>query len=94
MIPTMAIIPGLPTREIMELVALHRPRALGFSVAIPAQLKQVLDVATQLRGRPEAPRHFLLGGSAVRHGLDLDRGYGIEVCRDLAETQNRLADDR
>ena len=91
-IPTLAVTPGLPTREILELVALHRPRALGFSVALPTQLNQVLEVAMQLKGRPEAPRHLLLGGPAVRRGLELDPAYGIAVCRDLAEARERLAE--
>ena len=89
-ISTLAVTPGLPTQEILDLVERHRPRALGFSVALPTQLKQVLEVAERLKDQPEAPRHLLLGGPAVRHGLDLDPAYGITVCRDLAEARALL----
>ena len=63
------------------------------SVALPTQLKQVLEVAERLKDQPEAPRHLLLGGPGVRHGLDLDPAYGITVCRDLAEARALLVDN-
>ena len=51
-IPTLAMTPGLPTKEIIDLLDLHRPLALGFSVALPSQMKQVEEVVRRTRGLP------------------------------------------
>ena len=90
-IPTLTVIPGLPTNEILQLVRLHKPKAIGFSVALPNQMEQVWTVARHFKQARHAPRHILVGGPAVRLGLGLEPTLGIEACYDLAEVRPRLS---
>jgi len=89
-IPILAVAPGLPTREVLDLVEHHRPRALGFSVALPAQMQQVEEVAGLFRRMNSPPRHLLVGGPAVRSGLAVGPP-GVEVCHDLSRAKAILA---
>ena len=84
-IPALMVTPGLPAWAVLELAARHRPRVVGFSVALPAQLPQVLEATERLRALPVPPRHLLLGGPAVRLGLVPDPASGLRVCRELSE---------
>ena len=59
---------GLPTALLLPLLAELQPRAVGLSIALPAQVAQVLEVAEALDAWP-GPRPLLLaGGHAVRRG--------------------------
>ena len=89
-IPALTVVPGLPTEEILDLVARHRPEVVGFSVALSTQMAQVREVAAILRSRPGRPRHFVVGGPAVRLGLNPDPAFGIRVCKNLAEVVGLL----
>lgn len=76
---------GLPTDEILDLVARTRPEILGFPVALSTKMVQVREVAARLRPLPGRPKHFVIGGPAVRLGLNPDITLGIRVCKNLAE---------
>lgn len=89
-IPALTVVPGLPTAEILDLVARARPEVLGFSVALSTQMAQVREVAGRLRPMPGRPKHFVVGGPAVRMGLNPDITLGIRVCKNLAEVVGLL----
>ena len=89
-IPSLMVVPGLPTEEILDLVARKRPEVLGFSVALSTQMAQVREVAERLRSRPGRPKHFVVGGPAVRLGLNPDPAFRIRVCKNLAEVVGLL----
>ena len=82
-LPHLTIAPGLPTEELLDLVRLHRPEVLGFSVALVQHLAQVETVARRLGDLPFTPPVLLVGGPAVRQGLVPDPALGIQVCRSL-----------
>ena len=84
-IPCLTVTQGLPLDEILALLDQHRPQALGFSVALPGQMKQVLEVAEAAKALPVPPRHILVGGPAVRQGQCGAPGPGIHACRELTE---------
>jgi hypothetical protein len=89
-IPTRTFLPGLPTTDILDLLYLQRPRAVGFSLALPGQLEQVLEVAEGIKALPFVPPRILVGGSAARVGLDLDPAHGVTVCRQLDDALSLL----
>lgn len=84
-IPTLTAVPGLPIQEILDLLDLHKPAAIGFSVAMPTQMRQMREVVERMKGLARPPRRVLVGGPAVRLGLSPDPSFGIDVCRQLAE---------
>jgi methanogenic corrinoid protein MtbC1 len=90
-IPTLTVMPGLPTLEVLELIRRHKPKAVGFSVALPIQMKQVREVAEAIKVFPSPPEHLLVGGPAVRMGLNPDPYFGVEVCHNLNEVPVILA---
>lgn len=96
-VPTITVVPGLPIEEVMDLLERHQPWAVGFSVALESQMDQVLQVAKRVKQLSGPPRHILVGGPAVRMGLELDPSLGIRVCRQLSEVlsllQNHLPED-
>jgi methanogenic corrinoid protein MtbC1 len=79
-IPTLTVVPGLPTTEIIDLLALHRPRALGVSVALPAHMQQVREVVNRLGELPAPPTRILVGGPAIRLGLEPDPSHRFTLC--------------
>ena len=84
-IPTFTVIPGVPINDIMELLALHKPQALGVSVALPSQMNYVQEVAREIRSLKDPPVHILVGGPAVRMGLNPNPLLNIRVCHQLPE---------
>jgi methanogenic corrinoid protein MtbC1 len=68
-IPALSFYSSLPLKGVMDHVERHIPKAVGFSVALPEQMKQVLEVAEAIREIPERPEYILVGGPAVRLGL-------------------------
>jgi CheY-like chemotaxis protein len=48
-------------------------------------MDQVLQVAKRVKQLSGLPRHILVGGPAVRVGLELDPSLGILACRQLSE---------
>ena len=91
-IPTLTVVPGLPIKEVMDLLDLHKPKAVGFSVALAPQMKQVWEVAERMQGLPDPPKHLLVGGAAVRKGLDSERSLWIHVCRQLTDVPPLLGE--
>jgi CheY-like chemotaxis protein len=55
---------------------------------------QVLEVAERVKQLSGPPRHILVGGPAVRMGLELDPSLGIQACRQLSEVLPLLQEDR
>jgi methanogenic corrinoid protein MtbC1 len=84
-VPTITVVPGLPINEVMDLLERHQPWAVGFSVALASQVDQVQEVARQVKQLSGPPRHILVGGPAVRMGLELDPSLGILACRQLSD---------
>lgn len=90
-IPALMVVPGLPTEEILDVIARTRPEIVGFSVALSTQMAQVREVAARLRPLPGRPKHFVVGGPAVRLGLNPDITLRIRVCKNLAEVAGLLS---
>jgi methanogenic corrinoid protein MtbC1 len=90
-VTALTVAPGLPTEEVLALIARTKPEVFGFSVALSTQMAQVREVATLLRTRPERPKHFVVGGPAMRIGLNPDLAFGIRVCKNLAEVLGLLS---
>jgi len=86
-IPALVTYSPLPADEVLDLIRQYAPVTVGFSVALPGQMKLVTDLVAAARKLPRPPRHFVVGGPAVRGGLALDPAWGIQACRDLAEVQ-------
>jgi methanogenic corrinoid protein MtbC1 len=84
-IPTITVVPGLPTAEILELLCLHRPLAVGFSLGLQGHVAQVQEVAAEVRSLPFVPPRILVGGPAARSGLDLKTSLGLTICSQLDE---------
>lgn len=84
-----AIVPALPLEEMVALARALRPRVVGFSCSLPAQVPGVLALIAQLRERlePGLSCRWVLSGLAFRLGggaLPPDVGSGIEVELDLS----------
>lgn len=90
-IATQVLIQGLPDHAILDLLDSRKPDVVGFSVALAPQMQHVRKVAARIRGLPDAPRHVLVGGPALRMGLDLDPSLNIQPCYRLSEALPFLA---
>jgi hypothetical protein len=90
-IPAITILPGLPTEEVLELVQIRRPKALGFSVALPTQMKQVREMKEHLESLPYRPQRTLVGGPALRLDLHPDPSFRFDICRNLSDMVELLA---
>jgi len=77
----------LPSEAILAMVGVHMPVAVGFSVAMPDQMGQVLELEARVKDLPRPPRHILVGGPVARLGVPLPPDSRIQVCRDLSEVQ-------
>lgn len=84
-VPTITVTPGLPIEEVLDLLERHQPWAVGFSVALASQMDQVHEVAKLAKQLSGPSRHILVGGPAVRMGLELDPSLGILACRQLSD---------
>jgi CheY-like chemotaxis protein len=84
-VPTLTVLAGLPLKEVLDLLEFHKPEAVGFSVALAGQMNQVRKAAGRIRNLPDPPLHLLVGGPAVRRGLELDPALGIRACRQLSD---------
>ena len=85
-ISTVTVLPGVPTHEILDLLHVHKPQVIGFSVGLPTQMRQVREVVTQIQELPLKPGRILVGGPAVRFGLNPDPSLGITLCADLQQS--------
>ncbi len=90
-IPTLTVLPGLPTGEVLDLLDSVRPKAVGFSVALPTQMRQVREVKGRLRELPSPPQRIIVGGPALRLGLHPDASFGFDVCRNLSDVPGVLS---
>jgi len=81
----LTLLRGIPTMDLIELLAVHRPRAVGFSVALPDQLAQVGRVAEAIQHLRFPPQHILLGGVAARTASAAALPPGVRICRDTHE---------
>jgi methanogenic corrinoid protein MtbC1 len=79
---THTVMPGLPAKEVVALVQSLRPKVLGVSVALAPQMKSVRELRDMLRDlRLEDRPRLVIGGSAVRLGLEVPEAWGIEVSK-------------
>jgi len=81
----LTVLRGLPVQELVALVQRHRPEALGFSLALPAQLQYVLAVRDALKALQDPPRHLLVGGPALSMGLDLKAYPELRPCQQITD---------
>lgn len=79
-VPALAVIPGLPTREVAALVRSTRPVVLGVSVAVPRQFASLHEIATAVADLPSPERpQVVTGGFAVKQGIDLPDAAGLTL---------------
>jgi methanogenic corrinoid protein MtbC1 len=90
-IATLRVKEGSSVQEILDLLDGHRPEAVGFSVAMAPQMRQVRKVVARIGELAHPHPHILLGGPAVRMGLDLGLASGIRPCRQPLEGLRFLA---
>jgi methanogenic corrinoid protein MtbC1 len=82
---TFTVLPGLPGREILELVKALKPKALGLSVSLHTQVKSLRELAGEIKRLPAGRRPLLLaGGLPIKEGLALPPELSIICCRDIA----------
>lgn len=64
------VVPGLPLPELVELARKVRPRAIGFSCALPTAVAAACELITRLRTAlaPDLTCRFVLAGFAFRLG--------------------------
>ncbi len=80
---TVVILPGLPSREVLELARSLRPRTLGVSISRPAQIRGLREISAGLAERPEGERpRLVVGGLPIKAGLQLDPALGAEAVPD------------
>lgn len=84
-IATHAVMQGISVHAVLDMLDSRKPRAVGFSVAMAAQMQQVREVAARVKDLANPPRHLFVGGPALRMGLDLDPSLGIQPCYQLSE---------
>jgi methylmalonyl-CoA mutase cobalamin-binding subunit len=84
-IPALVSLTAPSLTEVMELVDLHAPKAVGFSVAMPGQMGPVREMAEAIRNRPGPSPYVLVGGPAVRLGLQGEPASGIHACLDFTD---------
>jgi len=83
---THALLPGLPTAEILRQAALLKPKALGLSVCMPSQVELIKELSGAVAGLPETQRPLLLaGGRLVKEGLVLPPEYGVICCSAISD---------
>ncbi|HQU34254.1 MAG: hypothetical protein B7Z68_10900 [Acidobacteria bacterium 21-70-11] len=80
---TVAVVPGVPAGETLELARSLRPRTFGVSVSLGRQMKAVREIGAGLAGWPakERPR-LVVGGLPIKAGLRLDPALGAEAIAD------------
>jgi methanogenic corrinoid protein MtbC1 len=81
---TLTVSPGLPAREVVALVGSLHPRVVGVSVSLAPQMRSVRELKGLLEALPEEHRpRLIIGGSALRLGLEVPDAWGIEVWKDF-----------
>ena len=76
------IYPGLPTREVVELVRSARPRKLGISCSLPAQLDSARRTAEAIVALPEEDRpQVFVGGFALHASTGVSLPGPFRICR-------------
>ena len=81
-----ALLPGLPTAEILKQAALLKPKAIGLSVCMPSQVCCIKELSEAAAGLPENERPLLLaGGRQIKEGLILPPEYGVISCRNISD---------
>jgi hypothetical protein len=81
-VPTFAVYPGIAAEEVYPLWDKVRAPVVGFSVALPIQVRGVrVAVERFIKERVELPR-FVLGGYPVRNGLHTHPELPIETMAD------------
>jgi methanogenic corrinoid protein MtbC1 len=82
-VPTLTITPGLGAREVLALVGATRPRVVGIGLSLPTHFRGAREVAAGVRELPEAVRpRVVVGGFAVKHGMQFDPELGFTACSD------------
>lgn len=66
-VPVLAVHPGLPTAEVLQLVQVIRPAKLGISCALQAHLDSARATSAALAALPERERPALYVGGFARH---------------------------
>ena len=82
---THTLLPGIPVSEIIAQTRSLKPKALGLSVSMPDQVKNIQELAREVARLPEKERPLLLvGGRQVKEGL-LTPGPDIIYCRSISD---------
>jgi methanogenic corrinoid protein MtbC1 len=80
---THTVMPGLPAREAFSLVRSLHPEAVGVSVALATQMRSVRELHGLVAALDPASRpRLVVGGPAVRMGLEVPAEWGIELYRE------------
>lgn len=79
-------IPGLPAPEVVSLVQSLKPKVVGVSACLEADLASLRAIRTLLDELEpcERPR-LVVGGQVIRRGHALDPALGFEACLDVRQ---------
>jgi methanogenic corrinoid protein MtbC1 len=82
------VVPDLPLSEVVAIAENLQPRIIGFSCALPSDVRSAVDLVGRLRERlePGLSCRYVLSGFAFRHAGDagpLAVSQGIDVVVDL-----------
>lgn len=79
----LAVAPGLPSSEIIELARSSKPEVLGVSASGTEHVAPVREIAEGLATWPPQTRpRLVVGGQLAKAGLQLEPSLRVEVCVD------------
>jgi len=84
-IPALVLPDGVPAKDLADLAAKLKPKALGLSLALPEHLDYALEVHRLLEGREEGVPPIILGGPLVIRELDLEGAQTFLHCRKITD---------
>ncbi len=85
-IKTYTLLPGLPVKEILELIRAIQPKMLGLSISMVPQARSVRELAEEISIFPEKERPLLLvGGLPVKEGLVFPPELAVHCCPNISD---------
>jgi hypothetical protein len=84
-------IPGLPAMVVVALIEKMTPRAVGISVALPTQIRDVMEIAALVQKRLASRRPIVaMGGTPIREGLVLRLEFNEQALANVMDFASSL----